>query len=107
MTPDPHPASVDLPSTEQDAEIIVRRLDDESRYVALLADREIGSIDYRESGGETELYATFIEPEFRDRGLAGEFIDHVVDVARSAGTEVIVTCPVASAHIAARRETGR
>lgn len=100
---------LDVPSAETDAEISVRRRDDEDRFVALLGEwgvgtishREIGSIHYRRQHDLLVIDWTYVEPEFRGRGIAEEFIADVLDDLRDTGERISVTCPVVSAFIAA------
>ncbi|MBW9094989.1 N-acetyltransferase [Microbacterium jejuense] len=105
-------ADLEIPSAETDVEISVHRREDEDRFAAVLAEWRIGTIGHREIGfihyahGDDVLVidSTFLEPEFRGRGIAADFIADVLDDLRDAGTRVAVTCEVVSAFIAANPE---
>ena len=95
---------LDLPSTDRDTEISVRRLDDEHRFVAVLDDVEIASIHYRDEDGRTAILSTFVDPEFRGMGIAAAFIADVLDDIREMGRHVIPLCPVVAAFIAGNQQ---
>jgi predicted GNAT family acetyltransferase len=103
---------VDLPSAETDVEISVRHRIDEDRFAAVLGEWGIGTISYREIGSIHYLHRdgvlvidwTYLEPQFRGRGIATEFIADVLDDLRDTGSRIAVTCPVVSAFIAANPE---
>jgi len=105
-------ADLELPSAETDIEISVHRRDTDDRFAAVLAEWEVGTVDYREIGfvhyerrdDVLVIDWTFLEPEFRGRGIAADFIADVLDDLRDAGTRVAVTCPVVSAFIAANTD---
>jgi predicted GNAT family acetyltransferase len=100
---------LELPSAEADMEISVRRRDEEDRFAAVLGRwgvetisyREIGSIHYDHRDEAIVIDWTYLEPEFRGRGIAADFIADVLDDLRAAGARISVTCEVVSAFIAA------
>ena len=103
---------LEIPSAETDVEISVHRRVDEDRFAAVLAEwqvstigqREIGFIHYGHRDDVLVIDETFLEPEFRGRGIAADFIADVLDDLRDAGTQISVTCQVVSAFIAANPE---
>ncbi|GAA5211819.1 GNAT family N-acetyltransferase [Microbacterium kyungheense] len=103
---------LEIPSAETDIEISVRRRDSEDRYAAVLGEWEVGTISYREIGAihyerrddVLVIDWTFLEPAFRGRGIAADFIADVLDDLREDGARVAVTCQVVSAFIAANPE---
>lgn len=105
-------ADLEIPSAETDIEISVHRRDAEDRFAAVLGEWKVGTISYREIGAihyerrddVLVIDWTFLEPEFRGRGIAADFIADVLDDLRDAGTHVSVTCQVVSAFIAANPE---
>ena len=102
-------SGVELPSAETDIEISVRRRADEDRFAAVLGEwatgaityREIGSIHYGRRDGVLVIDWTYLEPEFRGRGIAADFIADVLDELRETESRISVTCKVVSAFIAA------
>jgi predicted GNAT family acetyltransferase len=103
---------VELPSADTDVEISVRRRDDEDRFAAVLGEWQVDTISYREIGsihyGHHEdglvIDWTYLDPEFRGRGIAADFIADVLDDLRDDGARVAVTCQVVSAFITAHPE---
>lgn len=99
----------DLPSADADVEISVRRRDDQGRFAVVLGEWGVESISYREIGfvhfghrdGVLVIDWTYLEPEFRGRGIAADFIADVLDDLRDSGTRISVTCQVVSAFISA------
>lgn len=91
---------VDLPSTDADQEVAVLHRVDEQRFVAVLGDREIATIVYRDEGGRYVISHTYVEPAFRGRGIAADFIADVLDDIRELGKSITPVCPVVAAFIA-------
>ncbi|WP_348789303.1 GNAT family N-acetyltransferase [Leifsonia sp. NPDC080035] len=91
---------LDLPSTDADEEVAVLHRVDEQRFVAVLGDREIATIAYHDEGGRYVIYHTYVEPAFRGRGVAADFIADVLDDIREIGRPITPVCPVVAAFIA-------
>ena len=91
---------LDLPSTDADDEVAVLHRADEQRFVAMLGDREIAAMFYHDKGGRYVIYHTYVEPAFRGRGIAADFIADVLDDIREMGMPITPVCPVVAAFIA-------
>jgi len=106
---------IEIPSSDTDVEISVRKLDEEQRFVAVLEEwetggvrgREIGTIRYRIEGDhQVDVYSTYVRPEFRGRGITGDFLADVLDRLRDTGMQVTESCPVAAAFVLANAAHG-
>lgn len=72
---------------------------DRHRFV-LRIDSQEAVIDYVPIAGALDLRRTFVPPEHRGRGIAGQLTRHVLDYARAEGLKVVPTCPYIAAFIA-------
>jgi predicted GNAT family acetyltransferase len=64
-----------------------------SRFVALL-DGAQGVLQYRNVGdGVLDYFHTYVPPELRGRGIAGELVAAALTYARENGFKVLPTCP--------------
>lgn len=79
--------------------ITCRRLDDESRYVALLGSEVVGEINFRTGGGVVTITHTGTDPAHRGRGIAGELTTFALDDLATRGQKVRQLCPYTSAFI--------
>lgn len=64
----------------------------------------VGLADYVLKGGTMILPHTEVDPEYRDRGLAGRLARAALDGARDAGLQVIPRCPYMARFIAKNPE---
>ena len=96
--------TVDQPSADTESEIRLRHRSQDHVYAAMIAGRQIASLQYDIEDGRVILLATTVEPEFRGRGIASELIADALDDIRVRGMQVTVQCPVVAAYIA---ETGQ
>lgn len=79
--------------------ITCRRLDDESRYVALLGSEEVGEINFRLGDDVVTITHTGTEPAHRGRGIAGELTTFALDDLAARGLKVRPLCPYTAAFI--------
>lgn len=73
--------------------------EDASVYELRVDDRPIAGLLYTETGNRVTLLATSVFPEFRGKGLAGELLGGVLDMLRTQGRTVTLTCPFATAFV--------
>jgi predicted GNAT family acetyltransferase len=63
------------------------------RFVAVLDGAE-GILEYRSAGdGVLDYFHTYVPPELRGQGIAGELVNVALTYAREHGFNVLPTCP--------------
>ena len=82
----------DVPLSEYDLQML--HDDVHSRYTAWLDGEEAASMPYRLVAGRMVLLTTTVRPDLRGKGVATEFISHVLDDVRQSGRKVRVYCPI-------------
>ena len=93
-SPDPVSTELDLPDAEADDEVRVIHDDDGHTYQALLGEHQIAIMHATaDETGIVTVTATFVEASARGRGIATEFIAHVLDELRDRGSTIVVECP--------------
>ncbi|GAA3861622.1 hypothetical protein GCM10022381_02410 [Leifsonia kafniensis] len=95
---------VDRPSADADSEIAVHRDDDAQIYVAVIGDRELANLRYREAAGRVVILTTNVAPEFRGRGISADLIANALDDIRERGLRVTVYCPVVASFMAGNQQ---
>lgn len=73
-------------------------------YEATLGGETVAGVVYSRAGGHVTLLATSVFPEFRGRGIAAKLLGGVLDRLRAQGETVTLTCPFATAFVAAHPE---
>jgi predicted GNAT family acetyltransferase len=66
---------------------------DHNRYDLFVDDERVGEIDYRVLDGAIHLTHTVVFPERREHGLAGEFVQQVLDSLRGGDLRLVADCP--------------
>jgi predicted GNAT family acetyltransferase len=84
--------STDVPLSDYDLQM----LNDEthSRYSAWVDGVEAATMPYRLVAGRMVLLTTTVRTDFRGKGVATEFISHVLDDIRNNGRKVTIYCPI-------------
>jgi uncharacterized protein len=72
---------------------------DESRFVLLRGDEEVGEAVYRRRGSVVEFTHTHIDEEKQERGMGSTLVAAALDHARDAGDRVVATCPFVATFI--------
>ncbi|WP_374009108.1 GNAT family N-acetyltransferase [Leifsonia sp. LS-T14] len=90
QAPQPSQAGIDFFVVDNEAE---------RTYEAISGDTLIGGITYERSDDAITLIATSVFPEFRHQGVSSELIRRVLDLLRTDGRRVIVSCPVVRAFV--------
>lgn len=98
--------SAEYVTPSADAADDVRIVEDTAtgEYHAIIGDREVGVIRYAQTGSQTVLHSTYVDPELRGFGIATAFIVHVLDERRARGESIAVECPVIRRFIADHSE---
>jgi predicted GNAT family acetyltransferase len=94
--PDPVATELDLPDAEADDEVRVIHDPETRTYQALLGIHQIAVMHAAEDAGVVTITATFVEASARGKGIATEFIAHVLDDLREADRRIVVECPEVS-----------
>ncbi len=68
-------------------------------YEYTVEGRAAAGLLYQETGTRVTLLATSVFPEFRGHGIAGKLLGGVLDMLRSQGRTVTLTCPFATAFV--------
>jgi predicted GNAT family acetyltransferase len=90
--PDPLATELDLPSVDEDDEIVVVHDAATGTYRALLGEHEVAVMHAHADSGVVTLTSTVVEASVRGRGIATEFIAHVLDGFRDDGSKIVVQC---------------
>jgi predicted GNAT family acetyltransferase len=69
------------------------------RYDAIVGDRAIGSLSYKDFGSRVVLLATTVDPDYRGRGVATQLVRLVLDGLLAAGKTVTIECPIVRTFI--------
>ena len=75
------------------AEVVVRDMPEEHRYVAVVDGTVAGFIDYRDSGPDRVLRHTEVSDAFEGQGVGSALARSALDDARASGRRVRPTCP--------------
>jgi len=59
----------------------------------------IAELIYEEHDDYYDVTSTFTDPEYRNRGLARDLVDEIVEMARENGKKIQPTCPYVAAAI--------
>lgn len=70
-----------------------------SQYILTVDGVQAGHLDYVESGNTRDFNHTVVFPEFQGKGLSKPLIAHALEDSRSAGFEVIPTCPAVAKYL--------
>ena len=85
--------SASRPVRDSDYELDITHDADLAVYRAWINDDEVAILTYKIVGHRFVLLSTSVVPGFRDHGIAGELIAHVLDDIRGSGRTVTVICP--------------
>lgn len=77
----------------------ITKNEDVSVYELHIEDHTVAGLLYTEAGNRVTLLATSVFPEFRGKGLAGKLLRGVLDMLRTEGRTVTLTCPFATAFV--------
>ena len=77
----------------------ITKNEDVSVYELHIEDHTVAGLLYTEAGNRVTLLATSVVPEFRGKGLAGKLLGGVLDMLRTEGRTVTLTCPFATAFV--------
>ncbi|MBC3541238.1 GNAT family N-acetyltransferase [Rufibacter sediminis] len=70
------------------------------QFTALLENEDIGELAYALPDDETiDFQHTYLEEEYRGKGLADQLIKHGIDYATSKGLEVRASCPAVAKYL--------
>lgn len=69
------------------------------RWIALLGTEAIGELTYRFVGGRVVLLTTWVNHAYRNRRVATELIQRVLDEIRGTGKKITIICPVVGEFI--------
>lgn len=94
--PDPLATELDLPDADADDEVRVIHDPDTQTYQALFGEYQVAVMHASDDNGVVTITSTFVEASVRGRGIATEFIAHVLDDLRDAGSSIVVECPEVS-----------
>ena len=95
--PDPLATELDIPDAEADDEVRVVHDAAAGTYRALLGETQIAVMHAAaDDAGVVTITSTFVEASARGRGIATEFIAHVLDELRESGSRIVVECPEVS-----------
>jgi uncharacterized protein len=83
---------IDVPLSDYDLQM----LNDvnHARYTAWIDGEEAATMPYRLVGGRMVLLTTTVREDLRGKGVAIEFIAHVLDDIRRSGLKVTIYCPI-------------
>jgi len=73
-------------------------------YELMLDAQTAAGLLYKETGTRVTLLATSVFPEFRGRGIAGALLGGVLDMLRTEGRTVTLSCPFATAFVRSHPE---
>ena len=85
--------SASRPVRDSDYELDITHDADLAVYRAWINDDEVAILTYKIVGHRFVLLSTSVVPGFRNHGIAGELIAHVLDDIRGSGRTVTVICP--------------
>ncbi len=95
--PDPVSTELDVPDAEADDEVRVVHDAASRTYQALLGEHQVAVMHASaDDAGVVTITSTFVEASARGRGIATEFIAHVLDELRDDGSKIVVECPEVS-----------
>ncbi|QHL87323.1 GNAT family N-acetyltransferase [Nibribacter ruber] len=70
------------------------------QFTAFLEDQEIGELAYAlPEDGVMDFQHTFIEQEYRGKGLADQLIQHGLDHAKNNGFKIVATCTAVAKYL--------
>ena len=95
------PAHNDTPS---DYELTIINDAERSRWIAVLGAEGIGELTYRYVGGRVVLLKAWVDPSYRNHGIASEMIVYALDEIQHLGKKITVICPVVGSFIAQHSE---
>jgi uncharacterized protein len=90
--PDPLATELDLPSADEDDELVVVHDPASDTYRALLGEYQVAVMHAHADSGSVTLTSTVVEASARGRGIATDFIAHVLDGLRDDGARIVVEC---------------
>lgn len=91
--PDPIASELDLPSVDEDAEIAIVHDAGGKVYRAMFGEAQVAIMHAMPDADVVTITSTFVEASVRGRGIATDFIAHVLDELRDAGSKIVVECP--------------
>lgn len=82
------------------AEIELRNVAEQLRYVASLDGQDAGYVSYADRGnGVLDLQHTVVADSFEGQGVGGALVRGVLDDVRSRGGRIIPTCPFVASYL--------
>ncbi|WP_431220162.1 GNAT family N-acetyltransferase [Leifsonia xyli] len=69
------------------------------KYAAWINGEEAATLPYRRVGGRVVLLKTTVDPKYRGKGVATEFIGRVLDELRHQNEPIAVYCPLVRSFI--------
>jgi len=94
----------DLSGAESSWEVDVINDAERGRWVASLGAEPLGELTYRFVGGRVALLSTWVNPAYRNHGVATELVARALDEVRESGKTITVICPFVGEFIARHPE---
>lgn len=76
----------------------------ESRFEAMSGEDVVGHLDYTLLGGTVDMHHTWVEPEMRGHGVAGELVGEALREVGVQKLHVRPSCPYVADYIAQHPE---
>ena len=70
-----------------------------AEFVATVDGTKVGILKYSVSDGTMNIFSTFVEPEFRGKGIASRLTDRAEEFAKKEGLKVVASCSFVAAQI--------
>jgi len=87
-----------------DFDITVINDAERGRWTAILGAEGIGELTYRFVGGRVVLLKAWVDPAYRNHGVASELIAYALEEISHTGKKITIICPVVGTFIAGHPE---
>jgi predicted GNAT family acetyltransferase len=86
------------------ADITVTRSDERSRFEATLDGEVAGYAEFELGDGRIEFTHTVVDDAYEGKGVGSALVGQALDQARTAGLDVVATCPFVRSYIERHQE---